>query len=98
MCIPNRIGTPTHEVDLGYHRLRTEKRTQESPMEPPQGKERRRKKEREKEEKEGLVPYFAHKSCYFLRRDLVTPSCVLMRLDQRGRLHVISLGGHALAP
>jgi hypothetical protein len=48
--VPNRIGISTHGVNLGHHRLRMEKRTQESPMEPPQGKERRRKKERDEEE------------------------------------------------
>jgi hypothetical protein len=50
--ISNRIRIPTYGVDLRRHGLRTEKRTQESPMEPPQGKERMRKKEREEEERE----------------------------------------------
>jgi hypothetical protein len=50
--ISNRIRISTYGVDLRCNGLRTEKRTQESPMEPPQGKDRMRKKKRDEEEKE----------------------------------------------
>jgi hypothetical protein len=36
--VPNRIGIPTHEGDLGHHRLHMEEKAQESPMESPQSK------------------------------------------------------------
>jgi hypothetical protein len=36
--VPNRIGIPTHEGDLGHHKLHMEEKAQESPMESPQSK------------------------------------------------------------
>jgi hypothetical protein len=53
--VPNRIGIPTHGVDLWHHRLRIGERTHKSPMKPPQGEERRRKKETEEGERERRI-------------------------------------------
>jgi hypothetical protein len=52
MHISNRIGIPTHGVDLWHQELRMEARTKKSPMEQAQGEERRGKKERGEEERE----------------------------------------------
>jgi hypothetical protein len=57
--VPNRIGIPIHEGDLGHHGLRMEEKTQESPIEPPQTKREGRNRKMT----------YAHQSRQIIRRD-----------------------------